>query len=112
MNAPVQNPPAVDYLQQVIDNARPQVADQGATTKQRTQALWAYCKHSRDLAASDVLHDAFMTLAVEAGLIDANGSWLPKDVRTSIRRNGREDIEHLISWALLGQNPFETGTPQ
>jgi hypothetical protein len=109
MSAPVKNPPAVDYLQQVIDNARSQITDQRATTKQRVQALWGYAKHSRELAASDVLHDAFMELAVEAGLIDANGWWLPKDVRASIRRYGREDIEHVILWALRGQNPFEKG---
>jgi hypothetical protein len=112
MNAPVRNPPAVDFLQQVIDNARPQVADRSATTKERLQVLWAYCKHSRGLAAADVLHDAFMALAIEAGLIGADGWWLPTDVRASIRRHGREDIEHVITWALLGQNPFETGPLQ
>jgi hypothetical protein len=112
MNAPVQNPPGVDFLQQVIDDARPQVADQGATTKERLQVLWAYCKHSRGLAASDVLHHAFMQLAIEAGLIGANGRWPPRDVRDGIRSHGREDIEHVIGWALVGQNPFETGPLQ
>jgi hypothetical protein len=104
--------PQNDFLQQVIDNARPQVADQGATTKERVQVLWAYCKHSRDLAAANVLRDAFMALAIEAKLIGADGWWLPTDGRASIRRHGREDIEHVISWALLGQNPFETGPLQ
>jgi hypothetical protein len=112
MNAPLQNPPAVDFLQQVIDNARPQVADESAPTKERMQALWAYAKHSRGLAASDVLLDVFMQLAINAKLIDANGWWLPGDVRVSIRRHGREDIDHVIRWALLGQNPFETGPLQ
>jgi hypothetical protein len=112
MNAPVQNPPAVNFLQQVIENARPQVADQTAPTKERVETLWAYAKHSRGLAARDVLHDAFMRLAIEAGLIGADGWWLPRDVRASICRHGREDIEHVISWALLGQNPFETGPLQ
>jgi hypothetical protein len=107
-----QRGPAVDFLQQVIENARPQVADQTATTKERLQVLWAYAKHSRGLAASDVLHNAFMQLAIEAKLIGPNGWWLPRDVRASIRRYGREDVEHVISWALLGQNPFETGPLQ
>lgn len=108
----VQNPPDVDFLQRVIDYARPQVADQSAPTKERVETLWAYAKHSRGVAAFDVLHDAFMQLAIDAGLIGANGWWLPKDVRNAIRRHGREDIEHIISWALLGQNPFETGPLQ
>jgi hypothetical protein len=112
MNAPLQNPSAVNFLQQVIENARPQVADQTASTKERVETLWAYAKHSRGLAASDVLHDAFMKLAIEAGLIGADGWWLPRDVRASIRRHGREDIEHVIAWALVGQNPFETGPLQ
>ena len=112
MNAPVRNQPAVDFLQQVINYARPQVADQSAPTKERVEMLWAYAKHSRELAASDVLHDAFMQLAVDAKLIGPNGWWLPGDVRDSIRRHGREDIDHVIRWALLGQNPFETGPVQ
>jgi hypothetical protein len=112
MNAPLQNPLAVDFLQRVIDNARPQVADPSAPTKERVETLWAYAKHSRSLAASDVLHDAFMQLAVDAGLIGANGWWLPRDVRDNIRPYGRKDIEHVIAWALLGQNPFETGPLQ
>ena len=53
-----------------------------------------------------------MKLAIEAGLIGADGWWLPRDVRASIRWHGREDIEHVIAWALLGQNPFETGPLQ
>jgi hypothetical protein len=112
MNAPVQSQPAVDFLQRVIDYARPRVADQSAPTKERVQALWAYAKHSRDIAAAHVLRDAFMQLALDAGLIGANGAWLPKDVRECERRHGRKDIEHVISWALLGQNPFDTGPLQ
>jgi hypothetical protein len=112
MNAPVRNPLAVDLLQQVIEGARPQVADQTAPTKRRVQTLWAYAKHSRDLAASDVLHDAFMQLAIDAKLIGATGWWLPRDVRDSIRRYGREDIDHVIRWALFGQDPFVTGPLQ
>ena len=112
MTALVQNPPAADFLRQVIDYARPQVADQSTPTKERVETLWAYAKHSRGVAAPDVLHDAFMQLALDAGLIGADGAWLPRDVRDSVRRHGREDIEHVISWALLGQNPFETGPLQ
>jgi hypothetical protein len=108
MNAPA----TVDVLGEVIETARQTIADRAVPTKTRVEALWAYAKASRDLAAIDVLQDEFMRLAIKAGLITANGYWVPNDVRTSVRPYGREDVEHVIRWALHGLNPFEKGPLQ
>jgi hypothetical protein len=108
MNAPT----TIDVLGQVIENARRKIADRAMPTKTRVQWLWSYAKASRGVAASDVLQAEFMQLAIEVGLISANGYWMPNDVRTSERWHGREDIEHVIRWALHGLDPFEEGTLQ
>ena len=50
---------------------------------------------------------AFLRLAVDTGLIDRRGYWTGNDVRADIRRHGRQDIAHVIRWALLNRNPFE-----
>jgi hypothetical protein len=96
-------------LDQVIDTLRPLLADPSLSTKARIRMLWGAAKKARDLGSSDVVRDAFMELAVEVNLIDRNGRWTGEDVRESIRRYGREDVEHTIKWALRGWNPFETG---
>jgi hypothetical protein len=93
-------------LDQVIERVRPLLAS--GTTKERIRILWGAAKMSRDLGASDVVHDAFMTLAVEVNLINEQGRWTGEDVRESVRRYGREDVAHAITWALRGWNPFET----
>jgi hypothetical protein len=111
MNVPLQNPP-IDVLSQVIENARQKIADDSVPVKARVQLLWAYAKAARDLAASDVLQDEFVRLAIETGLISESGRWLPDNVRASVRPYGREDIEHVIRWALHGLNPFEKGPLQ
>ena len=111
MNAPATIPTA-DALGQVVENARQQIADRTIPTKTRVQLLWAYAKAARDLAASDVLQHEFMRLAIEAGLIANNGYWVPDDVRANARPYGREDVEHVICWALHGLNPFEKGPLQ
>jgi hypothetical protein len=99
----------VDLLAQAIEHARPLVADRSRSTKQRIKLLWAAAKMARDLGAWDVVHDAFMQLAVEVHLIDSNGGWTGEDVRESVRRYGAEDVAHAIRWALRGWNPFEEG---
>jgi hypothetical protein len=96
-----------DLLAHAIERVRPMLAT--GTTKERVHLLWAAAKAARDLGASDVVHDAFMALAVEVNLIDKNGRWTGDDVRESVRRYGREDVEHTIRWALRGWNPFEKG---
>jgi hypothetical protein len=103
------NAPAIDLLSQAIERARPLVADASRPTKERIRILWAAAKAARDCGASDVVHDAFVQLAVETNLIDEKGWWTGEDVRPSVRRYGREDVEHTIRWALRGWNPFETG---
>jgi hypothetical protein len=96
-------------LDQAIENVRQLLADPSLSTKARIRLLWATVKEARDLGASDVIHDAFMNLAVDVNLIDSNGRWTGKDVRDSVRRYGAEDVAHTIRWALRGWNPFETG---
>jgi hypothetical protein len=82
---------------------------QTGTTKQRIRILWSAAKKARDFGAGDVVHDAFMALAVEVGLIDSKGRWIGADVRPSVRPFGAEDVAHTISWAMRGWNPFEKG---
>jgi hypothetical protein len=94
---------AVDLLAQAIGRARPLLVE--GTTKQRIRLLWAAVKHTRDLGASDVIHDAFMALAIEVELIDAHGCWVDED----LCRFGRDDVSHVIQWAMRGVNPFEEG---
>jgi hypothetical protein len=100
---------AVDLLAQAIEQARPLLADQTQPTKQRIRILWATAKKARDLGASDVVADAFMQLAVEVNIINQAGRWVAPNVGESTRAFGREDIKHLITWALRGWNPFEKG---
>jgi hypothetical protein len=97
----------VDLLTSAIDEVRPQLAS--STTKQRIHLLWATAKAARDFAATDVLLEAFMALALEVRLINERGYWTGEDVRADIRKYGREDMEHAIRWALRGWNPFEKG---
>jgi hypothetical protein len=108
MSAP--SPPAVDLLTQVIEHVRPMLTI--GTTKERIHLLWAAAKKARVLGASDVVHDAFLALAVEVGLIDEHGRWVGDDVRETIRRHGAEDVSHVIRWAQRGWNPFEKGPLQ
>jgi hypothetical protein len=97
----------VDLLAQAIEQALALLADSTQPTKQRIRILWATAKKARDLGASDVVADAFMQLAIEVNLIDQRGRWAAADVYESTRPHGKEDIEHLITWALRGWNPFE-----
>jgi hypothetical protein len=99
----------VDLLAQAIERTRPLLADITRPPKERIRVLWAAAKMARDLGAWDVVHDAFMQLAVEVHLIDSNGWWTGEDVRESVRRYGAEDVAHAIRWALRGWNPFEEG---
>jgi hypothetical protein len=98
-------PAAVDQLEQAIESVRPLLGE--GTTKARVRVLWAAARAARNLGAEDVVRNAFMQLAIEVGLIDERGWWLPKDVRPDIRRHGRQDINHLLAWAARNKNPFE-----
>ena len=106
MNAPV----VIDLLEQAIECVRPHVLT--ATIKRRCRMLWSAAKLAFNLATEDQIEAEFLKLAVEVGLIDARGWWLPEDVRAGIRRHGREDLVHMLRWAARGRNPFETGSLQ
>lgn len=111
MSAPFATPSAVDLLDQVISRAKSKIADPNVPVKTRIELLWAYVKASRDLATSDVLQAEFIGLAIDVGLINERGRWLP-NVHDNVRRHGREEIEHVILWGLHGLNPFEKGPLQ
>jgi hypothetical protein len=98
-----------DLLSQAIAEVRPFVADTSRSTKERIRLLWAAAKKARGLATTDVLHGAFVALAVETNLIDARGHWTGSDVAKYVVPCGREDVEHTVTWALRGWNPFEKG---
>jgi hypothetical protein len=100
---------AVDLLTLAIERIRPALADKSKPTKERVHILWSAVKRSRNLGAADVVADAFANLAVEVDLINSAGRWTGSDVRQSVRRYGREDVAHVIAWALRGWNPFEKG---
>jgi hypothetical protein len=94
-------------LHDAIASARPLLAN-SAPTKARIRVLWAAAKKARhDAPAGDIIA-AFMALAVETGLIDGAGHW-GADIRESRRPYGRQDVEHVLRWALRGWNPFEEG---
>jgi hypothetical protein len=96
-------------LGQIIEGIRPLVADSSRPTKQRIRILWAAAKKVRELGKAEPIHCAFMALATQAHLIDSRGRWVGPDVVEHIHRHGREDVAHVISWALRGWNPFERG---
>jgi hypothetical protein len=98
-----------DLLTQAIERVLPMLADAGRPTKERVCLLWAAAKTARDLGATDVVHAAFMTVAVDAGLIDEHGRWIGADIAEHRRNFGAQDIEHVIRWAVRGWNPFEQG---
>lgn len=99
-----------DLLAATIEAARTRMEVIAAPgTKQKVHVLWAAAKHSRNLGEHEMVHGAFMALAIDTNLIDRRGYWISSDVRPSVRRHGAEDLAHAISWALRGSNPFETG---
>ena len=61
----------------------------------RIRSLWAAVVAARDLAASDVIEEEFMCLAVETGLAHDLG------------RHADETLRHVIRWAMLTRNPFQ-----
>jgi hypothetical protein len=98
-------PAAVDLIADAIARARPMLLT--GPTKARIRILWSAARAARGLGAEDVVRNAFMTLAVEVGLIDRCGWWTGKDVRADLRRHGRQDIAHVLHMAARNRNPFE-----
>jgi hypothetical protein len=94
-----------DLLAQAIESVRPLLLN--GPTKIRIRLLWSAARSARKLAAEARIEHAFLQLAIEVGLINERGYWLGNDVRADIRRHGREDVVHVIRWALRDWNPFE-----
>jgi hypothetical protein len=94
----------VDLLTNAIGSVRPLL--RAGSTKERIRVLWAAAKHARKLAGEVQIEAAFLELAIEVGLIDERGWWLGEDVRASIRRHGREDVVHVLRFAMRGRKPF------
>ncbi|HZM11096.1 MAG TPA: hypothetical protein VFC15_12885 [Candidatus Limnocylindrales bacterium] len=68
-----------------------------AVLKKRLRALWRDVKAARGQCTDEIIAAKFCALAGKSGLTAALG------------RYGEEDIAHVVSWALRGMNPFETG---
>jgi hypothetical protein len=92
MTAHVAPPPVVNLLAHAIEYTR---AELWRTTSvcERVRIFWAAVAAARNLAASDVLRDEFLLLAVDSGLA--------RDLP-----HADETIEHLIRWGLFARNPF------
>lgn len=99
---------ADDPLARVVKRIRPVLAN-STDSHQRIRALWAAAKFARNVASADAVAETFMWLAVDTGLIDRRGRWTSADIADHRRGYGREDVAHVISWALRGMNPFMTG---
>ena len=67
------SPQPVDLLEQAIAYVRPLLRD--GPTKRVSAPCGPQRRTRAHLAADDVVHDAFMRLAVEVGLIDRRGYW-------------------------------------
>lgn len=89
MNAPR----AVSLLDGAVGKVRPML-ERSNPVAAPIRLLWAAAKHARGLAAHDVVIDEFTKLAVETGLAADRG------------RYAAEDIAHVLTWAVLGRNPF------
>jgi hypothetical protein len=89
--------PAVDLLARAISAARPLIFDRNRSIQTRLALFWTCARAAREFAALDVYENEFHRLANETGLTAAMG------------RQAREDLQHVISWARRGLNPFPKG---
>jgi hypothetical protein len=107
-NTSILSTPPIDGVSaaDIAERIRPSLADSSRSTKERIRILWAAAKAARHVPDVSAV---FMALAVETNLIDRRGRWTGEDVRADVRRHGAEDVEHVITWALRGWNPFEKG---
>jgi hypothetical protein len=80
---------ALAFLEQNLDRRVPVV--------RRIQGFWATAKASRGLGSDEVLAAKFVKLAEQSGLV------------ADLGRHGRADVEHVLSGALKGWNPFAKG---
>jgi hypothetical protein len=82
---------APNLLALAIERVRPMLDPQLPLTVS-IRTFWAAAKNARRFAADDILESEFLRLADETGLT------------ADLRR--REDISHVLRWALRGLNPF------
>jgi hypothetical protein len=99
MTPPFCTPP-IDLLGQAIEQVRLMLSGRRQPLGVRLRVFWAAANAARDFAASDVLKAALLELARDTGLIADLGP------------RGYEDVEHILSWASRGLNPFEAGPLQ
>jgi hypothetical protein len=87
-------PRAVDLLATAVDRVRGDL-DRQLPVKTRLRNFWAAACAAQHLGASDVVRQEFFQLASATGLIRDLG-W-----------SGKQDIQHVLSWALRRLNPFD-----
>jgi hypothetical protein len=80
---------ALAHLQHSLDRRTP--------VTRRIRHLWATAKACRDLGPAHAVKAKFIKLANESGDVEDLG------------RHGREDTDHVLTWALRGWNPFDKG---
>jgi hypothetical protein len=85
--------PVADLVTDAIERIRPHL-DRSLPLKQRVENFWAGARAARNRGAADVLTEEFTALAQQTGLT------------ADLRWEGKEQIAHLISWALRNMNPF------
>jgi hypothetical protein len=93
--------PAIDLLTLAIERVRP-LLNRHQPLNDRVRILWAAVKNAQGFAASDVLAAEFFQVACEKGLKHG----FDDPVRRIL---GEKTVRHVVSWALRGMNPFETG---
>jgi hypothetical protein len=92
MTAHVAPPPVADLLAHAIEYTRAELG-RATSVRERVRIFWAAVAAARNLAASDVVRDEFLLLAVDTGLA--------RDLP-----HADETIPHLIRWGLFARNPF------
>ena len=86
---------ATDLLTQAITYARPLLSRE-LPLPDRLRNLWSAVAAAADLGAVDVVEQDFLALADEVGLA------------ADLGHHSRDDLRHVVRWALREQNPFWT----
>jgi hypothetical protein len=97
MTTPLAPPPGVDVLAQAIEYIRPQL-DPARSIHERVRVFWAAVASARNLSASDVVHNEFLFLAIDAGLA--------ADLSQHPPYAAEEALAHLIKCGLAARDPF------
>lgn len=94
MTARCPPPTGIDLVTQAANYVRP-LLNRSNPLGERLRTLWAAVVATRDLGAFDVVEGEFLQLARDTGLVADLGTRADADLR------------HVISWAMLNQNPFQ-----